>query len=89
MLQPIAAPTPNTQPNGAFVQSRGDAQTPSNGGVSNLTVSAVSQNDETGETNRDDEQGRERRSEGERDVIPFGRADAQASGRGVNLDIVV
>lgn len=89
MLQPIAAPTPNAQPNAAFVQPRTDVQDPTNGGVRNLTTTAVSQNEETGEANRDDEQGREQRTEGERDVVPFGRADAQAAGRGVNLDVVV
>lgn len=89
MLQPIATPTQTVQPNSAFVQPRSEAQSPLNGGVANLTTSAVSQDEETGAANQDSEQGREQRTEGERNVIPFGNSDAQAQGRGGNLDIVV
>mmetsp|Transcript_98598 Transcript_98598/g.136824 ORF Transcript_98598/g.136824 Transcript_98598/m.136824 type:complete len:90 (+) Transcript_98598:26-295(+) len=89
MLQPLATPTQNIQPNSAFIQPRGESPQPANDGVRNLTSSAVSQDEETGATNRDDEQGREQRTTGERETLPAGNADARAQGRGGSLDIVV
>jgi len=89
MLQPLASPTTAPQPNSAFIQPRADQAQGSTGGVQTFSPEALAQNEETDETNRDDEQRQEQRADGERETAPFARADAQAQGRGTNVDILV
>ena len=89
MLQPLATPNQGIQPNAAFVQPREEVAEPVQGGVRTFTAQGVSQNDQTNDVNRDDEQGQEQRNAGKREAAPFGNSDAQAAGRGFNLDISV